>query len=267
MLRLLLASIVFLASSLYATEYYAKAEPVERYTIQSSVSGKVLFADENIEGRRASKKEIILIDDELDVKELSAVIEKIKITKKMIKLNEATAENLQKVSDKKQTNYGKILNLKTKSLLDKDREFYDLSATQNSLYQSLQGIETLKSQLEDLKFRKRALEKSIREKRISHEDYVVYKLLVKMGQNVIPGTPLLEIADISHARLVLYLHLDEAKSVSNKSIYLNDKKTDYKIDKVYFISDSERISSYKTEIIIDAPKTFSSLVKVEFRSE
>jgi len=264
MLRSLIIS-TLLSLSLHATEYYAKAEPVERYTIQSSVSGKVLFADEDIEGKRASKKEIIFIDDEIDTKELNGVSKKIQITRRMIKLNKATASNLQKTADKKKTNYEKILNLKTKSLLDKDREFYDLSATQNSLYQALQSIETLKLQLEDLKVRQRILQKSIREKRISYPNFVVYKLLVKKGQNVMPGTPLLEIADVSHARLVLFLHSEEAKNVSKMVVYLDGKKTEYKVDKVYFISDAQRISSYKTEIIIDAPDTFSELVKVEFK--
>jgi len=260
---LILSTIVGL--SLHASEYYAKAEPVERYTIQSSVAGKVLFADENIEGRRATAKEIILIDDEIDVKELSSVSNKIKIVEKMVELNQATASNLQKIAEKKKINYQKILKLKTKSLLDKDREFYDLSSTQNTLYQSLQSVETLKLQLEDLKVRERTLQKSIREKRVSYPSFVVYKLLVKKGQNVMPGTPLLEIADVSHSRLVLFLHSEEAKNVSKKIIYIDGKKTEYKVDKLYFISDAQRISSYKTEIVIDAPDTFSKLLKVEFK--
>jgi len=266
MFRILFSGLI-LVTSLSATEYYAKAEPVERYTIQSSVAGKVLFADENIEGKRATKKEIILIDDELDVKELSSVSKKIKIVEKMVELNQATATNLQKIADKKKINYQKILKLKTKSLLDKDREYYDLSSTQNTLYQSLQSIESLKSQLEDLKYRYHSLKKSIKEKKVLYPDFTVYKLLVKSGQNVMPGTPLLEIADVSHARLVLFLHSEESKNVNKKVIYLDGKKTPYKVDKVYFISDSQRISSYKTEIIIDAPEIFSELVKVEFKNE
>jgi multidrug efflux pump subunit AcrA (membrane-fusion protein) len=259
--------LLLISVGLNATEYYAKAEPVERYTIQSTVSGSVVFVDRAIEGKIAKTDEIIRIDDELDVKEFNAVTKKIKIVKKMISLNEATAKNLKISAQKKDANYRKILNLKTKSLLDKDREFYDLSATQNSYYQSLQSIETLKSQLEDLKLRRSTLEKSIREKRIAYPEYAVYKLLVKEGQSVVYGTPLLEIADIKHAKLTLFLQKEEADEASKKVIYLDGKKSDYHVDKIFFIADEQRISSYRTEIIIDAPKVFSNLIKVEFKDQ
>jgi len=257
--------LLLITVGLSGAEYYAKAEPVERYTIQSTVSGRVLFVDKAIEGKVATKDEIIMIDDELDVKEFNTITKKTAITKKMIALNEATAKNLKISAQKKDANYRKILNLKTKSLLDKDREFYDLSATQNAYYQSLQSIETLKAQLEDLKLRRSTLEKSIREKRISYPEYAVYKLLVKEGQSVVYGTPLLEIADIKHAKLTLFLQKEEIEQALKKVIYLDGIKSDYRIDKSYFIADAKRISSYRTEIIIDAPKVFSNLVKVEFR--
>jgi hypothetical protein len=43
------------------------------------------------------------------------------------------------------------------------------------------------------------------------------------------------------------------------------KKSDVKISKIYEIADSTNISSYKVELIIDNVKTFSRLVKIEFR--
>jgi hypothetical protein len=51
-------------------------------------------------------------------------------------------------------------------------------------------------------------------------------------------------------------------------IYLDDQKTDYKVDKVWKLTGRENfLSAYRAEIIIDAPEQFSKLIKIEFKGE
>ena len=80
------------------------------------------------------------------------------------------------------------------------------------------------------------------------------------------GTPLAELKDLTSAKLVLFLEADELKDIKRKTIYINDKATDYKVSKIWVVTDKKFISSYRTEIIIKNPKeSFSKLLKVELK--
>ena len=70
---------------------------------------------------------------------------------------------------------------------------------------------------------------------------------------------------LSAGKLEIYIPIDQAANIKNKSIYLNGLKTDLKISKLYKIADTTHISSYKCEIVIPTPKSFSNLVKIEFK--
>jgi hypothetical protein len=48
-------------------------------------------------------------------------------------------------------------------------------------------------------------------------------------------------------------------------IYLDGKKSGYKITRLWEIADATHLSSYKAEIIIKAPNYFSDLMKVELK--
>lgn len=86
------------------------------------------------------------------------------------------------------------------------------------------------------------------------------------GDFVNMGTPLAQLKDLTSAKLVLFLERDELKNIKEKSIYIDDKVSEYKISKVWEVADEKFISSYRTEIIIKNPKeSFSKLLKVEFK--
>jgi len=91
--------------------------------------------------------------------------------------------------------------------------------------------------------------------------------MVKPGQVVVPSTPLAKIADASRALLTLYLSSEEISTAKDKILYLDGKKSNYKIDRIWNIADEQHLSSYKAQIIIDAPEHFSALMKVELRDE
>ena len=79
------------------------------------------------------------------------------------------------------------------------------------------------------------------------------------------GKPLVKVADTSKGLLTIYVGADELQNIRAKKVFLNGKETSYKVSRSVSIADSVNISKYKVQIIIDAPKIFSKLVKVEFK--
>ena len=264
-MKKILSLLLLTSVALFAKEYYSKVEPYEIRTISANVSGQVTFADEKREGKVLGKKAYIKIDDKLDRIELSNVNKKITLLRNTLKLNESIKKNYEEILAKKQKNYDNIKALKTKSVIEKDREFYDVVATQNTLISTAKEVDNLKVQINDLNLRAAQLRKSVADKSLSANGHVLYALTVKEGQVVNPGMALSQVADISKAKLTVYLNSKDMKSAKSKTIYLNGKKTDYKIDRLWEIADATHLSSYKAEIIIKAPKHFSELMKVELK--
>lgn len=247
------------------SEYYSKAEPYRFYTLQASVSGLIVKADEEMEGKLLCNEAFIVIDDEIDRKELKLLDEKKSNLQRSLELNKKMATNLEMIISRKNENYERIKDLPIKSNIEKDKEFFDLANSQNQLLSTLEKIETIVSQLSDTQLRLEQLRYSLKEKHLEAKGMVLYKLHAKKGQVVAPGMDLAEVADITKAKLTLFLNSDELDGVREKKIYLNGKASTYTIDKIWPLSDEEHISSYKTEILIDAPKQFSALYKIEFK--
>jgi hypothetical protein len=88
---------------------------------------------------------------------------------------------------------------------------------------------------------------------------------VEKDDYVNPGTLLYEAKDLSKGKLEIYVPIGDVEAIKTKTIYIDGEKTDLKINKIYDVADSKHISSYKCEIIINNPKTFSRLVKIEFK--
>jgi hypothetical protein len=254
-------------SFLFAKVYYAKVEPYEVRDISSSVSGLVLFADEENLGKKLSEKPYIKIDTELDADELKSVQKKLTYSNDMIKENEAILVNLKESLKRKRDNYKQIESLKIKSRVEKDKEFYDLVASENSYLATQKEIDNLKIQMADLSHRQTQLQRSIKDKNLSDKDFVLYSLSVRPGQVVGVATPLAKIADVSKAILTIYLDEEDVKNAKTRAIYLDDLKSKYKISRIVNIADAKNISKYMAQIVIDAPELFSKLVKVEVKEE
>ena len=257
---------LILSIGLMASEYYSKAEPYRFYTLQSNVMGLITKSDESLEGKKLSDEYFIIIDDDLDQKELKLLRQKKLNLEKSLALNEKMANNLSVMIEKKSANYERIKDLPIKSNIEKDKEFFDLSTTQNQELSTLERVETIRSQLSDTQLRLEQLKRSISDKHLRAENMVLYKLYVKKGQVVSPGMNLAEVADVTRAKLTIFLNTDELKEIEQKKIYLNGRPTEYTIDKIWPLSDAEHISSYKTEILIEAPRQFSTLYKIEFKN-
>ena len=49
-------------STIFASEYYAKLEPIDSFQVKSAVAGKVVFSNSKIEGSKANNSTIIELD-------------------------------------------------------------------------------------------------------------------------------------------------------------------------------------------------------------
>jgi len=261
----LLTFLLLLNSFLFAKTYYSKIAPYEIRYIASNVSGLVTYINEDAIGKKLSSKAYIKIDAELDKKELMYLKEKLKSIENTLLVNEDILKNLKEALAKKRENYKQIENLKIKSRVEKDREFYDLIASENSYLSTQKEINTLRTQVADLKLRKAQLQRSIKDKYLSDKGFVLYSIDVKVGQVVNPSTPLAKIADTSKAILTIYLDEEDVPYVKDSVVYINDKKTNYKLTRVSNIADSKNISKYKAQIIINPPKIFSKLAKIDLK--
>jgi multidrug resistance efflux pump len=256
-----------MSSVMFAKVYYSKVEPYEILDITSNVTGEVIYINEDKIGVVLDSKAYIKIDDILDKKELKHTVEKIENLKQTIKLDENIASNLKESLSKKRKNYEKVKELKIKSSVEKDREFYELISSENSYLSIIKEIYSLKRQVLDLQMRKAQLQKSIKDKTVTNEGYTLYSIKVKVGQVVTKLTPLASVADVSRAILTIYLDEKDIKNVKSKIIYIDGKKTEYKIDRILNIADSKNISKYMAQIVIKAPQVFSKLAKIELREK
>lgn len=259
-------SIVSLFTTLLFSEvYYSKVQPLDIMDINSNVSGLVLKADEDLVGKKLSKAPYISIDSELDNKELISLKDKIFYVKNTIITDEKILKNLKDSLKRKRENYKRIKSLKIKSSVEKDKEFYDLIGSENLFLNTQKEILNLNIQLTDLHLRYAQLQRTIKDKNLVADGFVLYKLFVKAGKVVLKATPLAQIADTSKAKLTIFLDKSDVENAKDKIVYIDGVKTNYKITRLLNIADSINISRYKAEIIINPPKVFSNLVKVELK--
>lgn len=257
--------VIFLSSLLFSKVYYAKVEPFEIRNISSNVAGLVTYINENMIGKKLTSKAYVRIDSELDNKELKYIGEKLILLENTLKINKQVLENLDELLKRKRANYDKVKSLKIKSVVEKDREFYDLVSSENQSLNNLKEIDNLNIQIADLKLRQAHLKRSLVDKNLRAKGFTLYSISVRVGQVVGIATPLAQVADVSRAKLTLFLDEVDLLDVRNKSVYIDGSQTDYKVSRVLNIADSKNISKYKVEIIIDAPKVFSKLVKIELK--
>jgi len=258
--------IMILAFTLSSAKvYYSKVEPYEVREISSNVLGLVLFIDEDMIGTKLGSKAYIRIDDELDIKELGFIKDKLEYLQNIVKVNEDVLLNLENSIQRKRENYKKIQDLKFKSTVEKDREFHELISSENQYLSTQKEILNLKVQISDLKLRQTRLLRDVKDKNLKNEGFMLYEILVKTGQVVNVSTPLAKVADIRKAKLSIYLDESDVAGAKEKVIYINGEKTTYKVSRLLKIADARNISKYLAQIIIDPPKLFSKLATIELK--
>ncbi|WP_321470194.1 hypothetical protein [Halarcobacter sp.] len=229
--------VIAIVSFSFANEFYAKLEPIESYEIKSSVSGKIIFSNKNIEGKKANNSKIIEIDSYVDRIDLEQSLKKLEAMNEMIKLQN--------------TNYQRLMQIKSKSGYEKDNQKINVVNLEINKADILINIANLRD--------------SIKNKKLIEKNYYIYNIAVNEGDYVTPGTLLYEAKDLSKGKLEIFIPILDIDTIKDKDIYLDGKKTDLKINKIYNVADSKHISSYKVKIIVNNPKQFSRLIKIEFK--
>ena len=251
---------------LFSKVHYAKVEPFENITLKAAVSAQVINTQLALEGTNVQSATIIQLDNKLDKIKLNSSQASLKLVNSMLKINQNILLALGSSLERQKSYYNRISNIASASKTQKDNAFYGYTNAKTQYFSTKEKIDSLKKQRLDLKYEIARLKDSIAKKSINVNHKFIYKLLVNKGDFVNMGTPLAQLKDLSAAKLVLFLETDELKNITNKTIYINDKASDYKISKIWKVSDEKFISSYRTEIIIKNPKeSFSELLKVEFK--
>ncbi len=236
-MKKIISSLLLLSSMSFATSYFAKVEPINSYNIKSSVSGKVIFANDSLESKTVTDEMIIKIDDAVNKIDLAQSQLKLENMKLIQKLEEDTLERFKKVS--------------SKSKFDRDNQKIVILNTASTINDLETKIATLKD--------------TIKNKNLREKNSYIYDVAVEVGDYVSPGTPLYTAMDLSKGKVEIFIPIDEAATIKDKEIYIDDKKSDLKIAKLYNVADTKHISSYKCEIVIPNPQEFSKLVKIEFK--
>jgi hypothetical protein len=234
---LIIFSITLQATNIQKNEFFSIVYPLEQYIIKSATNGKIVYVNDKIEGNFANNSIIVEIDKELDTIEL----EQLKIKSKII-------NNMIGIENK---NYNIIKNISSKSKFDKDNQKLKLL-----------NLESLKI---DLKIKLASLKDKISNKTLKETNNYIYNISIKKGDYVNLGSVLYEVHDLSKGKLEIFIPINFSKDILNKTIYINNKKTKYKINKIYKVADKKHISRYRCEIIINKPKDFSKLYKIQFK--
>lgn len=257
--------LIFVSVFVYGDTYFAKLEPYESYNIKSDVAGKVLYCDLSKEGRYVKDAFIVKIDDKTDRDDLQTSMKKLSDLKEMEKLIRQNINALRQTYQIKKRNYDRIKNLKTKSNFEKDNQLVTVIAANTALLNAKQSLINLQNSIKDLEYKIFVLKDRIAKKNIAIKERYIYKLNVKKGDYVAPGVLIMTVMDISKAKAVVYLSYEDRENLDKKVIYINGKKTSLKFAKVWNITDSVNISSYRAEIYLPKPKEFSKVIKIELR--
>jgi len=250
----------------FAKVHYAKVEPYETVTLKSAVSAQVTQAKVELEGTTIKNDIIIKLDDKLNKIKLKSDRDALVLIKNMLKINRQNLKSLSLSLQRQEDYYHRISNISSVSITQKDKAFYSYINAKTQYLSTKEKIESLKKQKLDLIYSIEWLKDSISKKTIILKNRFLYKLLVHKGDFVNMSMPLAQIKDLSRAKLTLFLEDDELQDIKSKKIYINNKPTNYKIDKIWSVADDKFISSYRAEIVIPKPKyNFSKLLKVELR--
>jgi multidrug resistance efflux pump len=251
---------------LLANVHYAKVVPYNSVLLKSAVSGQVVEVALAKEGMLVSSNRVIHIDDTLDKINLKDSKKGVLLLEQMLQLNKDIATNLESTLKRKKSYYHRMSKLNTASKTQKDNAYSAFTSAKTQYLGTREKMINLEKQILDMQYKLAQLEDSIHKKSVILNNQYLFKLMVREGDFVAPGSPLAKIEDMSRAKLVLFLDSDELINIAQKNVYLNDKKTQYKVGKVWKIADEKFISSYRAEIYIPTPKgLFSKLMKVEIK--
>ena len=248
---------------LFGDVHSAKIEPLQIYHIKAAAAGEVLESDFAKESKRVENAVIVHIDDRVDRATLANLQAKKRSLEAVIAVTKESLDAAKQLVAIKKSNYEKIRPLKTKPQYEKNlRRAEYLTATQN--YLSLkEKLHNLRMQLADIELQIFKTQDTIRKKNPRISGYV-YKVYPRRGDFVGVGAPLVDVADVSMAKVTLYLTPQELEDIDKKRIYVDGRLVEKRFLILHKLTDPAYITQYKAELLL-APGNFGKLVKVEIK--
>jgi len=230
--------------------YEARVEAFKTYHIKAPINGEVVISNKNLESKELNSSLIVKIDDKVERSELNNLNNQINLIKEEIK-------DLKEVVKRKKELFLRYKNLTSKSLQEKDLKFFDYINSKNQLL-------NLKSQLSSLYSQKVKILDTIDKKNIKFTGYL-YSVSVEKGDYVNIGMEVALGYDISKEKIDIYVPIEKIDEIKNKKVYINGKKSNFKISKIFIVPDTQYITSYKVELVGNGLK-IGEVVKVEFKN-
>ena len=240
--------ILFLAVFLFG--YEAKVQPFETFVIKAAVGGEVIKTYKNLEAKSLKNALIVKLDDKVEKANLKNIKNQIDFLKEEIK-------NQEEIVKRKKSIYLRYQKLSSKSVEQKDMKFYDYIASFNQLLNLKKSLSNLNDQTVKIK-------DLIDKKNIKFSGYL-YKITVSKDDYVAPGMQVGLGYDISKEKIDIFVPVGEKNYIKNKIVYINGKKSDFKIYKIWNMTDTKYITSYKVELVGKGLK-LGNIVKVEFKT-
>jgi multidrug resistance efflux pump len=192
---------------IFAKVHYAKVEPYETVVLKAAVSGLILEADMEAEGSLVTDQRVIHIDDVLDKANLKDSQTSLLLLERMLEINKEIAESLNGTVKRQEGYYKRISKLTTASKTQKDNAYSTYISAKTQYLSTREKIVSLQKQIIDMKYRITQLEDTIKKKSIVLFNRYLYKLMVRTGDYVNPGTPLAAVYDISRPNWYFSLSL------------------------------------------------------------
>ena len=243
--------IMLIIWAIFLFGYKAKVEPFEVYNIKAAVNGKVIIANKELEATNIKNKLIVKIDDIANKIDLENLQNQLELLKKQI-------SNQEIVVKRKEEIYKRYEKLKTRSQNEKDLKFFDYISSFNQLI-------NLNSKYSNTLASIKKIKETINKKNIKANGYIS-KIYVKKDDYVNPGSLIADIYDISKQKLTIYIPIEEINNIQNKEIYINGKKSDFKIYKIWNVTDNKFVTSYKVELVGEGLK-FGEIVNIELKKD
>ena len=250
--------------ALLAKVHTAKVEPYEIYTYKAAATGQVVKSMIEKEGKEVKDMVLVKLDDSLDQAKLDSLRKKLQALRKTIAITKENIRNAQRIASIKKRNYDRIKNLKSKSLSEKERKLWEFLSARGTLLSLQEKLQNLLSQKADMEYSVAAVKDTIDKKSMKLSGYV-YKIYVKKGDFAAMGAPLVDIADVSRAKAIIYLTPQEIEGIESKRIYIDGKPSKARFEVIEKITDPNYITQYRAKLLLPRPKIFGKFIKVEIK--
>ena len=173
---------------LIAKVHYAKVEPYESVVLKSAVSALVTEVDLEAEGTVVSAKRVIHLDDSLDKVNLEDSQKSLRLLEEMRDINKEIATALSNTLKRQEEYFNRINRLSTASKTQKDNAYSAFASAKTQYLGTREKIVNIDKQILDMKYKIAQLEENIVKKSVILKNQYLYKLIVRKGDFVVPGS-------------------------------------------------------------------------------